>query len=191
MVCIKVRKQVTLFQVACDELELRQGVDADQVGLHLLAGFLSRIPVSLLWRQLVAARLESLPTHVTVILLIVCPWVCGGTEIKKKTHQTRTGNFSAKTNTHKSKWMKPGPRCRAAAGALYFNGLAWLCAHWPVVKGSRVALGLFLQMYGRATEQSRFCQRPDDSVLITAQFSSSAWLGWSGNGHKSSEVKKN
>lgn len=49
----------------------------------------------------------------------------------------------------------------------------------PVVKGSRVALGLFLHTYGRATEQSRFCQRPDDSVLIAAQFSSSAFLGCS------------
>lgn len=60
-----------------------------------------------------------------------------------------------------------------------FNRLVPNPARSPVVKGSKVAFGLFLQTYGKATEQSRFCQRPDDSVLITAQFSSSAWFGWS------------
>lgn len=47
-----------------------------------------------------------------------------------------------------------------------------------------VALGLFLHTYGRATEHTRFCQRPDDSVLITAQLCSSSWLGWSKGGRE-------
>lgn len=55
-------------------------MDADQAGLHLLAGFLSRIPVALLGRQLVAAGLERLPAHVALVLLIVRPRVCGRTE---------------------------------------------------------------------------------------------------------------
>lgn len=74
----KHQTRVTFFHRACDELHLRQGVDADQVGLHLLAGFLSRFPVRLLRIQLVAASLEGLPAHVALILLIVGPRVCGG-----------------------------------------------------------------------------------------------------------------
>lgn len=54
-------------------------MDADQVGLHLLAGFLSRFPICLLGIQLVATSLEGLPAHVTLILLIVGPRVCGVT----------------------------------------------------------------------------------------------------------------
>lgn len=54
-------------------------MDADQVGLHLLAGFLSCFPVGLLGIQLVAASLEALPAHVTLIFLIIGPRVCGGT----------------------------------------------------------------------------------------------------------------
>jgi len=64
---------VTFLQVVGDELQLRQGVHADQVSLHLLAGPLGRVPVGALRRQLVAARLECLPAHVTLVLLIVGP----------------------------------------------------------------------------------------------------------------------
>lgn len=75
------QREPTFLQVAQNELQLRQGVDADQVGLHLLAGFLSCVPVVLLRGQLVAARLEGLPAHVALVLLIVRPRVCGGAEV--------------------------------------------------------------------------------------------------------------
>lgn len=75
------KREPTFLQVAQNELQLGQGVDADQVGLHLLAGFLSRVPVVLLRGQLVAARLEGLPAHVALVLLIVRPRVCGGAEV--------------------------------------------------------------------------------------------------------------
>lgn len=135
-------------------------MDAGQVGLHLLAGFLSCIPVGLLRIQLVAASLERLPAHVTLIFLIISPWVC---EITKKALRQSCS---------------------------WYISRSWSCSDvcWPVVKGSRVALGLFLQTYGRATEQSRFCQRPDDSVLITAQLCSSAWFGCSEGGHEEKNV---
>lgn len=42
------RGQVTFLQAAQNELQLGQRVDADQVGLHLLAGLLRRLPVVLL-----------------------------------------------------------------------------------------------------------------------------------------------
>lgn len=128
-------------------------MNAGQIRLHLLAVFLSCIPVRLLRIQLVASSLERLPTHITFIFLIICPWICR----EKKT------------------WLKL---------SLAEKGLSLCLPHKPVVKGSMVALGLFLHTYGRSTEQSRFCQRPDDSVLITTQFSSSAWFGCSRVQHK-------
>lgn len=68
----------TFLQAAHDrqaELQLGQRVDADQVGLHLLAGLLRRLPVVLLRGQLVAAGLERLPAHVALVLLPVGPRV--------------------------------------------------------------------------------------------------------------------
>lgn len=70
--------QMTFFQAAQDELQLGQRVDADQVGLHLLAGLLCRLPVVLFRGQLVAAGLEGLPAHVALVLLPVGPRVWGG-----------------------------------------------------------------------------------------------------------------
>lgn len=66
---------VTFLQAAQNELQLGQRVDADQVGLHLLAGLLRRLPVVLLRGQLVAAGLERLPAHVALVLLPVGPRV--------------------------------------------------------------------------------------------------------------------
>lgn len=51
-------------------------MDADQVGLGLLAGFLSCAPVTLLGAELVASSLEGLPAHVTLILVIIRPRIC-------------------------------------------------------------------------------------------------------------------
>lgn len=42
------RGLVTFLQAAQNELQLGQRVEADQVGLHLLAGLLRRLPVVLL-----------------------------------------------------------------------------------------------------------------------------------------------
>lgn len=64
---------MTFLQIVGDELQLRQGVHADQVSLHLLAGPLGCVPVGPLRRQLIAARLEWLPAHVALILLIGSP----------------------------------------------------------------------------------------------------------------------
>lgn len=72
-------------------------MDADQIGLHFLTGFLSCIPVGLLGRQLVAARLEGLPAHIAVILLIIGPRVCG---IANKTNCGATVPAISHTESH-------------------------------------------------------------------------------------------
>ena len=66
----------TFLQVTDDELQLWHRVDADQVGLHPLAGLLGLLPVLLLGRQPVAARLEGLPPRVTLPTDVVRPRVC-------------------------------------------------------------------------------------------------------------------
>lgn len=55
----------TFPQAADDEFQLWHRVDADQVGLHSLAGLLGLLPILFLRRQPIAASLEGLPPRVT------------------------------------------------------------------------------------------------------------------------------